>query len=217
VFEGNLYQHENFRARIMRVKITTGLLKGMEIKCIKNKQSTRPTGAKARLAVMNTLSAEISGGVFWDGCAGYGSMGLEALSRGASGCVFIENNPEIFKILLDNISEAKRRYRAQGIMLPYIAAISQSWEVFISQTALGQPPPQVLWLDPPYDRVVGLLDVLAEKEFTSYFRASQGVFALEHATSDVAHLNFQKFFKNNWILWKQKTFGITSISFLKLN
>nr|MDD6335992.1 16S rRNA (guanine(966)-N(2))-methyltransferase RsmD [bacterium] len=52
--------------------------------------STRPTGARAREALFNILSHRLSGASVLDAFAGSGALGLEALSRGAKDCLFID-------------------------------------------------------------------------------------------------------------------------------
>ena len=68
--------------------------------------STRPTTDRVREAVFNTLGSMgvIEGALVADLYAGSGAMGIEALSRGAAHCTFVENNRSALRVLNDNIS-----------------------------------------------------------------------------------------------------------------
>ena len=55
----------------------------------------RPTSSRVRLAVMNLLAAELPGCAWLDLCSGSGAMACEALHRGASRVVAIEQDRRI--------------------------------------------------------------------------------------------------------------------------
>ena len=68
--------------------------------------ATRPTTEKVRQAVFNSLtsSGELEGAVIADLFAGSGALGLEALSRGAASCVFVERDRAALTALDTNIA-----------------------------------------------------------------------------------------------------------------
>jgi 16S rRNA (guanine966-N2)-methyltransferase len=68
-------------------------------------QTTRPTTDKVREAVFNSLNSmdAVSGAVVVDLFAGSGAMGIEALSRGAESCTFVENDRTALATLRGNI------------------------------------------------------------------------------------------------------------------
>lgn len=67
----------------------------------------RPTAEKVREAVFSMISERVEGAVILDLFAGSGSLGLEALSRGASRAYFNEERRNVLKILKSNISLCK--------------------------------------------------------------------------------------------------------------
>src|SRR3954471_21569913 len=74
-------------------------------------QGTRPTADRVRQALFDMLlhapwggRAVIEGAVVLDVFAGTGAMGLEALSRGAARCVFLESDPTALQVLRANIT-----------------------------------------------------------------------------------------------------------------
>src|SRR4051794_20348641 len=68
--------------------------------------ATRPTTDKVRQAVFNSLTSMgvVEGAVVADLFAGSGALGIEALSRGAERCIFVERDRAALQALRDNIS-----------------------------------------------------------------------------------------------------------------
>ncbi len=88
---------ENFRT-----KIIGGEFKGKFIE-IPNIQTTRSSKSILKESLFNTLQFEIIDKNFVEVFSGSGSIGLEALSRGAGQCYFIEYNKIAYRVLKDNI------------------------------------------------------------------------------------------------------------------
>lgn len=107
----------------------------------------RPTGDRVRESLFNVLTHRL--GVRWPGLrvldlfAGAGTLGLEALSRGAESGVFVEKAPRVARVLARNLEafpEAARLVRAP-----------------VERFLAGSPTPfDVVFLDPPY--AAGLVD-----------------------------------------------------------
>ena len=66
--------------------------------------AVRPTQDRVRGALFSMIQAEIAGAAFLDLFAGAGSVGLEALSRGAARTTFVESNPRHAACLAANVS-----------------------------------------------------------------------------------------------------------------
>lgn len=67
----------------------------------------RPTAQIVKGSVFDTLYSDVQNAVVLDLFAGSGSMGIEALSRGASRAVFVEQDPSILKALRTNIERCR--------------------------------------------------------------------------------------------------------------
>ncbi len=80
------------------MRIVGGLNKGRRIKI--SKRGIRPTKGIVREAIFNVIGIKVQRAYVLDIFAGSGALGLEAISRGARSCAFIEKKP---KILLQNI------------------------------------------------------------------------------------------------------------------
>jgi len=85
-------------------KIIAGDFKGKIIE-IPNIFTTRSSKGILKESLFNTLQFEIMDKNFVEVFSGSGSIGLEALSRGASQCYFIEYNKVAYKVLQDNIRQ----------------------------------------------------------------------------------------------------------------
>ena len=70
--------------------------------------TTRPTTDKVREAVFNSLASMgvVEDAVVVDLYAGSGAMGIEALSRGAARCTFVERDRDALRALRANIDDA---------------------------------------------------------------------------------------------------------------
>lgn len=86
------------------MRIIAGKYRGRRLK-VPSTKFTRPTTDKVREALFNILTNRINfdGIAVLDIYAGSGSLGLEALSRGAASIDFVEKNIQIYKILQQNI------------------------------------------------------------------------------------------------------------------
>ena len=83
------------------IRILSGKLKGRKLKRF-NLDSLRPTQARIRKSMMDTLMPFNDKNVL-DIFSGVGSLGVEAISRGAKSVVFIDNNPKAINILKKNL------------------------------------------------------------------------------------------------------------------
>jgi 16S rRNA (guanine(966)-N(2))-methyltransferase RsmD len=72
------------------MRIFAGTARGRYVNAPKG-VDLRPTTDKTRLAVFNAIGALVPDSVFLDLCCGSGSVGLEALSRGAAKVIFIDS------------------------------------------------------------------------------------------------------------------------------
>ncbi|HEY1759295.1 MAG TPA: 16S rRNA (guanine(966)-N(2))-methyltransferase RsmD [Bryobacteraceae bacterium] len=101
---------------------------------------TRPTPDRLREALFNVLRPRISGVVFADLYAGTGAVGIEALSRGASRAIFVEQNRAALNVIRENLRSLDLEPRAQvreGRTLQVLKKIEA----------------EIVFLDPPYELV----------------------------------------------------------------
>ena len=85
-----------------QMRIIAGSAKGRPIACVPG-DGVRPTPERMRGALLNILGPEIQGASILDLFSGTGSLGLEALSRGARHCTFVEMGFGSLQALRQNI------------------------------------------------------------------------------------------------------------------
>lgn len=124
-------------------KVIAGELRGRNLKVPEN--GTRPTAQRVREAVFSTLTsldaiAEVS---VLDLYAGSGALGIEAISRGASQCLFVENNQSAYLVINKNIEELKVNAQVVDAKVETILAGIPATKFYM--------PAQLVFLDPPYE------------------------------------------------------------------
>lgn len=87
------------------MRIIAGTHRGTRLK--EPAQITRPTSDRVREAIFNVLFHVVPEARILDLFAGTGALGLEALSRGANHCTFVENDPQALRCLRNNIAHTK--------------------------------------------------------------------------------------------------------------
>lgn len=90
------------------MRIVAGRLRGRKLLSVPG-TDTRPTMARARAGLFDWLGPRVRGARVLDLFAGGGSSGIEALSRGASGCVFVERARPALKVLRRNLEDLELR------------------------------------------------------------------------------------------------------------
>ncbi|MCL2069164.1 MAG: 16S rRNA (guanine(966)-N(2))-methyltransferase RsmD [Oscillospiraceae bacterium] len=134
------------------MRVITGSARGRKLESPRG-TDTRPTSEMVKEAVMSMIQFEIEGCSFLDLYAGCGQMGIEALSRGAHKCTFVDSSREACVLIRRNLEHT-------GFLPPSLVAQSdvQTW----LRTARG--PFDIAFIDPPYNQAVtaGFLERLAE-------------------------------------------------------
>lgn len=102
--------------------------------------TTRPTTDKVRQAVFNSLTSMgvLEGAVVADLYAGSGALGIEALSRGAERCIFVERDRNALHALRDNIATLQIDKRATVYASDVLAWVPAMRGV------------DIVFVDPPY-------------------------------------------------------------------
>lgn len=126
------------------LRITGGEFRGRFIQTPPDrpgKNTVRPTQARLRQALFNSIQMIVPEAKVLDLFAGSGALGFEALSRGASSVVFVEEAPVALKCLTRNVADFKVNERVQ--------IIGDSMER-VSKRLTGYGPFDLVLADPPY-------------------------------------------------------------------
>ncbi|MEL7473445.1 MAG: RsmD family RNA methyltransferase [Planctomycetota bacterium] len=126
------------------MRIIGGELKRQRLETPPDAKTTRPMPDHVREAVFNILRGHAEGAHVFDAFAGTGSMGLEAVSRGAERVVLVERDKKIAKLLQRNVDHLD---------------VAETCEVVVGD-ALGPGalarcprPADLIFFDPPYPLV----------------------------------------------------------------
>src|SRR6201987_3837079 len=146
------------------MRIVAGRFRGKGLKTPEG-LSTRPTSDRARQAVFNILehapwSRPLQGARVIDLFAGSGALGLEAMSRGAPFCLFVETDEAARGAIRDNIEALDRG--AEGLFGRTRVHRRDATDLGTRPGSAG-PAFDLAFLDPPYAKGLGerALSVLA--------------------------------------------------------
>ena len=100
----------------MPLRVIAGSAKGRRLRMVKG-DVTRPIRDQVKEALFNILGAAVNDSDFLDLFAGTGSVGIEALSRGAAQATFIEKHPAALQAIRENLELTEFTDRARIIQL----------------------------------------------------------------------------------------------------
>jgi 16S rRNA (guanine966-N2)-methyltransferase len=127
------------------MRITGGRARGIQINAPKGRE-TRPATDQMREAVFSSLGPRINGSKIADLFAGTGAYGLEALSRGASHGLFVENSSEVVTCLRRNLDAVAKSCELKAESLKNWTILAQ--KVYALNSTYG--PFDIVFVDPPY-------------------------------------------------------------------
>ena len=182
------------------IRVVAGLLKGRKIPTLQG-HGIRPTSLRAREALFSILGPSIPGACIADLFAGSGSIGIEALSRGAAKVVFVEHSPEAGRILENTLAQFKLETQSLVLVQDVALAIQNS-------LLLGWKPFDVLYVDPPYQHEHGHL-LLTQIEQAALV-ANTGQMVYEHFSKLSPPSCIGK-----WTLARTAKYGETALTFYR--
>jgi 16S rRNA (guanine966-N2)-methyltransferase len=128
------------------MRVIAGRFKGRRLKVPKG-YHVRPTSDKVKGALFNILGPRVEGARVMDLFAGTGSVGIEALSRGAAHVVFVEDNPEARSALEANLAMCGIESREATVWNRRgVAGLIRHLKARPDETA------DLIFADPPYRR-----------------------------------------------------------------
>ena len=124
------------------MRVIAGKARRIQLKSMEG-MNTRPTTDRIKETLFNMLSQDIYGCHFLDLFSGSGAIGIEALSRGASHVVLVEQDSRAADCILENLQFTKLIDRAELQKCDVLTALHRME---------GQKPFDVIFMDPPYDQ-----------------------------------------------------------------
>ena len=164
------------------------------------KCGVRPTMDRVKAAIFSSLGDAVAGARVLDLFAGSGALGIEALSRGASSAMFVEEDRQSTEMIERNLAKTKLKGRVrQQDVFDFLRRGPDAERV------------QIIFADPPYEKTKygeSYTEKLLTNEVLPRLLDSSGVFVLEKRPAET--LPEMKF----WRMVRQKTYGATEVLFL---
>jgi len=153
------------------MRVVSGTRKGKTLKAVPG-SSTRPTTDKVKEAIFNMIGPYFDGGIGLDLFAGSGSLGIEALSRGAEKVIFVDKNGLAIQTIHENIENCQLKEQAEIYRNDAERALKA-----IQKRELAF---DFIFLDPPYKKqqLVKLLEMISKESLL----AEKGVIVCEHGS-----------------------------------
>ncbi len=158
----------------------------------------RPATDRLKETIFNTLGQDLSGLRVLDAYAGTGSLGIEALSRGAEHVTFVDHSPLAIRYIHDNLENLGLNFQAQVLKMDALKAIS-----YLKKR---QESYDVMFIDPPYNQGLVKKTLLWIDRFDILH--THGKIVIEHARQE--DLPSVK----GLLLDRTNRYGITCLSFL---
>lgn len=125
------------------MRVIAGKARHIQLKTIET-MDTRPTTDRIKETLFNMLSNNIYEARFLDLFSGSGGIGIEALSRGASEAVMVENNPKAVLCINENLEKTKLKDSGRVFVCDVLAAIDK--------LNIENKPFDYIFMDPPYNK-----------------------------------------------------------------
>ena len=122
------------------MRVIAGTAKSLPLKTVKGLE-TRPTTDRIKETLFNMISPYLADCRFLDIFSGSGAIGIEALSRGAALCTFLENNREALRCIRDNLAFTRLEERGKVVGCDVQKGLS---------VLSGEAPFHIVFMDPPY-------------------------------------------------------------------
>lgn len=175
------------------MRIISGSLKGRQLKFPKN---IRPTTNKVRKAIFDSLADFTKGASVLELFAGSGAVGMEAFSYGAKSVVFVDKDISCLRLIESNLKSLDIvNYEIhKKDSLECVGYLDRKFDI--------------IFLDPPYRQELAKKSLLTISAYD--ILAPQGILIIEHHKKEELPE-----YEGSLILFKQKRYGDTFLSFYK--
>ena len=133
------------------MRVIAGEARGRRLEALPGTDVTRPTLSQVKEAMFNIIQFDVEGRKVLDLFAGTGQLGIEALSRGAAECLFVDSARDSVRLVQENL---RRCGLAARVLQCDALGILKSGEKF-----------DLIFLDPPYGSGLEAKAIETVKEF----------------------------------------------------
>jgi len=177
--------------------ISGGEARGRKIKAPSAKD-IRPTSLLIKEAFFEIFREKIAGCYFLDLFAGFGTMGIEAISRGAETVFFVDKSKYAISIIYENLKSSKLTQKTKVLFSDSQAALAKRIKEKFD----------LIYIDPPYDykEYEKVLELISEKNILS----ENGIAVVEHYHKTSISGSFKNFEQ-----YRKEKYGQTALTFFK--
>ncbi|MFA6759859.1 MAG: 16S rRNA (guanine(966)-N(2))-methyltransferase RsmD [Sulfuricurvum sp.] len=188
--------------KMLEKRINAGKFKGKSIK-LPSKDSTRSSKSIVLGSLFDTLQFDIVDATFVELFAGSGSVGLEALSRGAKRVIFFEKDRDALRVLRSNIASLD----------PHSCEVIAGDSFINAPTLLAKLHSAYIYIDPPFSFRDGMSQIYEKMLLLIEKLPKQSVkqLIIEHMSSLEMPVSVGEF-----VQIKQKRFGATTLTYMEI-
>lgn len=159
--------------------------------------TTRETKDRVKESIFNSIQTHLPDATVLDLFGGSGSLGIEAISRGARYCEFVDHNKKAIETMKDNIKTLNIEQSTNIVQSDYKTYLRTTNKAF-----------DVILLDPPYslEKIDDMIQTITEKKI---LKEDGLIVCLYSKNISIKEDN------NGIIEYKQKKIGVTKVSFMK--
>ncbi len=180
------------------MRITGGFLKGQKLYTPgKGRKNIRPLRSRIRKALFDIIGQDLTGLKILDLFAGTGALGIEALSRGAEKVVFVDSSKESVEIIKKNLIKFNLWEKAK--------IFRGKLPEFLKILVLERGTFDLVFVTPPYGKGLALKTL---QNFPPELLKEEGIIIVEERVPQSLPET-----TGNFSLFKQKTYGETSLNF----
>lgn len=159
------------------MRVVAGTARGVSLKT-PDGMKTRPTADRVKEAMFSILHFDLPGARVLDLFGGTGQLGIEALSRGANACVFVDESEKACSLIRENLKRTGFTGCAKVVRSDYLSYLRSNRDKF-----------DIILLDPPYAEVFleNCLNFITEIDILQY----NGIIVTERSLEKELSLNFE--------------------------
>ena len=154
------------------MRVIAGKCRSLPLKTLPGRD-TRPTTDRIKETLFNVMQNDIPRACFLDLFAGSGAIGIEALSRGAQSCCFVDQSRKAVEVIKENLAFCRLTDQAEVYQMDAVSAV---------KSLANHEPFDVVFMDPPYrmahKAAVTAADIINERDLLN----DGGIFIVEHSS-----------------------------------
>jgi 16S rRNA (guanine966-N2)-methyltransferase len=183
------------------LKILAGDARGRVLRTPPKNPLVRPILARIKKSIFDIIRPRLPDCTFLDLYAGTGAVGIEALSRGASACTFVEQDALCLKLINENLAMLK--------LTPKATVVRAS---VLGNLASVKKPFDIIFMGPPYKdaekKPLALTEPTLVNIDTLHLLAPNGLVIAQHHNKEIVPKQ-----SGRLILKREKEYGDTVVSF----